>query len=162
MLPHRQCDSLEVIVWYFPVVFLPVTLIIYLIMPAKARGAVLLIASLAFYFCGEQIYLLLMIGEIIVSYTAALLISKSKKPARRVLLILFLIISLGMLGLFKYSGLFSDSLSLLTGNKLIAGLNIHMPIGTLLTFIGRNTGQNETFFVQQHIYRFFLSLSQDR
>ncbi|MBR4795697.1 MAG: hypothetical protein IK050_04595 [Lachnospiraceae bacterium] len=50
---------------FFLMIFLPVLLLIYCIVPVKARNVVLLIASLFFYAFGEPKYVLIMLGSII-------------------------------------------------------------------------------------------------
>ena len=113
----------------FLYIFLPVTFVLYFLMPAKIRNVVLLLASLFFYFYGEQMYLLLMIGEIVLTYVLGLLIERFEGALKKVFLILFLVLSLGALGVFKYSGLFTDTVNALAGNSLISAFKLHMPIG---------------------------------
>ena len=45
----------------FLYMFLPLTLLVYYIVPRKAKNAVLLIASLLFYFFGEPVYTVLLL-----------------------------------------------------------------------------------------------------
>ena len=56
--------------------FLPITLILYFIVPKKYKNVILLVSSLLFYFYGEPIYVFLMIAEILIAYFGALLIDK--------------------------------------------------------------------------------------
>lgn len=48
--------------------FLPCVLILYLAVPTKYKNTILLISSLLFYFYGEPIYILIMIGSILSAY----------------------------------------------------------------------------------------------
>ena len=48
--------------------FLPLTFILYFLVPKSGKNAVLLIASLVFYGWGEPQYVFLMIASIIVGY----------------------------------------------------------------------------------------------
>jgi len=48
--------------------FLPCVLILYLAVPTKYKNTILLISSLLFYFYGEPIYILVMIGSILSAY----------------------------------------------------------------------------------------------
>ena len=82
--------------------FLPCILIIYFITPAKNKNVILLISSLIFYFYGEPIYILVMLGDILSAYIHGILIDKYKKH-KKVFLISEIVISLGTLVLFKYS-----------------------------------------------------------
>ena len=113
----------------FLYIFLPATLLLYFIAPAKIRNIVLFAASLIFYFCGERIYLLLMLGEILLSYLAGLLLSRTDGGRKRAALIVFLVLSFGMLGLFKYADLFTGTVNAIAGKELLSALRLHMPIG---------------------------------
>lgn len=53
---------------FFLYVFLPITLLIYFLMPKPGRNVVLLIVSLIFYAWGEPIYIFLMIFSIVFNY----------------------------------------------------------------------------------------------
>ena len=53
--------------------FLAAVLVLYFIVPFKLKNLVLLIASLGFYFYGEPIYTLLMLGTTLSSYIHNLL-----------------------------------------------------------------------------------------
>ena len=109
--------------------FLPATLILYFAAPKKLKNAVLLLASLVFYFYGEQLYVFLMIGNIVAAYVFALLIEKTRgRGLKKLFLALSVAVSVSTLGFFKYSDLFIDSLNALTGLKLGA-LGLALPIG---------------------------------
>jgi len=73
--------------------FLPCVLIIYFITPTKYKNTILLISSLLFYFYGEPIYILIMLGEILSAYIHGILIDKYKDK-KRIFLISSIIISL--------------------------------------------------------------------
>ncbi|MCI8621070.1 MAG: MBOAT family protein [Clostridia bacterium] len=107
--------------------FLPCVLIIYFITPAKYKNGVLLISSLLFYFYGEPIYILVMLGEILSAYIHGVLIDKYKKY-KKIFLISSIIISLGTLGIFKYSDFFITNINSLLKSK-ISLLNLVLPIG---------------------------------
>lgn len=123
----------------FLYVFLPGTLILYFAVPAKARNAVLLAASLLFYFYGEQLYLLLMLGEIGLSYAAGRLMERlageapARKRLKKLVLAVFLTLSLGALALFKYADLFAGTVNSLweaaAGQPLLKLLQLPLPIG---------------------------------
>ncbi len=68
--------------------FLPIVLGIYYIVPNKWKNAILLLASLFFYFWGEPKYVLVMIASIISTYIFGILMDKYKKHSK-----LFLILS---------------------------------------------------------------------
>ena len=95
-------------------IYLPVVLISYYVTPKKARNIVLFIVSLAFYGWGEPVYILLMLATILINYLAGFLIGKSETKGRKKLwLILSVVLNLGFLVFFKYSGMIVSTLNLL-------------------------------------------------
>ncbi len=107
--------------------FLPCVLIIYFCTPKKFKNIILLLSSLLFYFYGEPVYILVMIGSIISGYIHGLLIDKYKKY-KKVFLITSITISLGLLILFKYSNFIIDNINSIFNAKF-ALLNLALPIG---------------------------------
>ena len=83
--------------------YLPVVVLLYWILPHKVRWVFLLVASYFFY-AYENFYLLSLILIItILSFTVALLMEKTeKKGMRKLYFILSLVIILGILFVFKY------------------------------------------------------------
>lgn len=105
--------------------FLPIVLLIYFISPKKFKNLVLLISSLIFYFLGDSKYLILMLFEVIICYVGSLILENhhSKK-----VLAFFLTICFGLLGYFKYTKLFIETINqIFRGNINIP--NIVLPIG---------------------------------
>ncbi|MBQ2943914.1 MAG: MBOAT family protein [Ruminococcus sp.] len=98
--------------WFF---YLPCVLLIYYAVPKKARNIALFVVSLAFYGWGEPVYILLMLFTILVNYFAGMLIEKAEgnEKKRRMWLILSVVVNLGLLVFFKYSGMIVDTLNLL-------------------------------------------------
>ena len=92
--------------------FLPVTLIVYYIIPSRfiqAKNIWLFIMSLMFYAWGEPKNVLLMIGSIFMNYIFGLLLEKyDKKNVRQFVLFLSVLFNLGMLFFFKYLGFFTN------------------------------------------------------
>ncbi len=113
----------------FLYLFLPAVFVLYFLTPARIRNAVLLLASLFFYFYGEQVYLILMICDIVLTYFAGLAVERFSGAAKKAVLILFFLFTLGMLGVFKYADLFSSSVNAIAGAEVIKVLRLHMPIG---------------------------------
>ena len=105
--------------------FLPVVLILYFVVPKKAKNVILLIASLIFYFYGEPKYIFLMLAEIIIAYFGAILIDKYKNKK---VLILILTIHLGLLGIFKYADFTIKNINFLFKSQ-IPLLKLALPIG---------------------------------
>ena len=93
----------------FLFLFLPAVLLLYLIAPKKGKNLVLFFMSLIFYAWGEPIYITLMLFSTVLDYTNGILVDKflnegKKKPAQIALLV-SIVVNLGLLGFFKYSGL---------------------------------------------------------
>ena len=124
--------------------FLAAVLLLYFIVPFKfkvfkrktgeyvyfeAKNFVLLIASLFFYFYGEPIYTILMIGTITVNYIMGLLVDKFRGTVwSKIALVFSIVVSLGSLGFFKYSDFFISNVNALMGAEINL-LNLALPIG---------------------------------
>ena len=86
--------------------FLPVFLILYFMVPKRARNLVLFLGSLVFYAWGEPVYVVLMLFSTLSDYIHGLLIDRYRgKRAATCFLVSSVVINLGLLGFFKYSGL---------------------------------------------------------
>ncbi len=84
-------------------VFLPLVLIVFRLIPHKIRWAWLLIASYYFYMSWNPWLIFLIVGTTIVSYGAALLIGRAENPKiKKLLLALTIIVCIGTLTFFKY------------------------------------------------------------
>jgi alginate O-acetyltransferase complex protein AlgI len=115
-------------------VFLPMTIILYFILPHKFRWLFMLIASFFFYMCWDAKYALLLLMSIITTYFTALLLQKVKKAShKKLILFLCLIINLGTLFLFKYFNFFSATIAgafhLLGVEYVPVKLSLLLPIG---------------------------------
>ena len=93
--------------------FLPITLILYYLVPKKAKNVVILVSGLLFYAWGEPIYVLVMILSTFIDYTAGRIIDKydDRPKIRTVCLLVSLIMNIGLLGTFKYLGFIIESLN---------------------------------------------------
>lgn len=107
--------------------FLPALIIIYFITPKKYKNIILLITSLLFYFYGEPKYVFLMIAEIVIAYTGAILIDKYKSQSKNILIIT-LFIHVFLLIIFKYTDFIIQTINDIS-NANIKLLNIALPIG---------------------------------
>ena len=112
--------------------FLPAVLLLYYLAPRPLRNLVLLLCSLVFYAWGEPVYIILMVVSILVSYTGGILVDRFKvqgrKKAAKVALISSSVISLSLLGFFKYADFVLGTVNSLTGAGLDL-LKIALPIG---------------------------------
>jgi D-alanyl-lipoteichoic acid acyltransferase DltB (MBOAT superfamily) len=102
--------------------FLPLFLIVYCAAPGiTAKNIVLVAASLLFYAWGEPVFVLLLAGEIVFNYAAALMIGAAQGNRRRFVTALAVAANLAALGLFKYADFVIG-----TANA-IAGLTFTLP-----------------------------------
>ena len=112
--------------------FLPITLLLYYIAPGKAKNWVLFIASLIFYSWGEIRYFPMMMALILLNYLCSLGISHWRKheKLKKLLLIISIIGSLGMLVYFKYVGFIIETINLALGTSFntIQGIE-RLPLG---------------------------------
>lgn len=115
----------------FLFLYLPLVLGIYYLVPRKFRNGFLLLANLIFYGWGEPVFVLIMLISIISNYIFGLLIEKYRENKRliKAFLVLSVIISLGLLGIFKYAGFLSDILRKLPVFSVMPKINIALPIG---------------------------------
>ena len=58
--------------------FLPITLLLYYLVPRKGKNLVLLLCSLVFYAWGEPVYIFLMIISILFNYFSGLDIARKR------------------------------------------------------------------------------------
>lgn len=108
--------------------FLPVTLILYFILPKKIKNPVLLIASFFFYMNWEPIYGLLMLFSIAATYLCGILVSRQALGKKKLWLVLCLLINLGILFVFKYFNFFTDTIGSIVGRELIT-IDVLLPVG---------------------------------
>ncbi len=107
--------------------FLPVVLLIYFVVPRKGKNAVLLFASLVFYAWGELRYTLLMLLMITQGYVFGRLIDYKRRWSK-IFLAASVVISLGVLGYFKYAEFFLSSFGNVTGIA-VPVIKVTLPIG---------------------------------
>lgn len=109
--------------------FLPIVLGIYFLVPWKFKNFVLLASSLIFYGWGEPKYVFLMIASILLFYICGLCIEKAKsKTWKKIWLAVSVVISVALLGIFKYADFFIDNFNKMTGLN-VALLKLALPIG---------------------------------
>ena len=110
--------------------FLPITLALYYLAPAKWKNTVLFVCSLVFYSWGEVRLFPIMALAILINYTAGLGMEKfaHSKRARLFFLIYSIVGSIGMLMFFKYTNFFITNINALLGTS-IATLSLTLPLG---------------------------------
>lgn len=114
----------------FLFIFLPITLLVYYIVPRKFKNLALLIFSLIFYAWGEPVYIVIMLFSTVFDYTNGILISKYRedKNKARIILILSMVINLGILAFFKYYGFFIENINGIFNLSLTAK-TLPLPVG---------------------------------
>lgn len=112
--------------------FLPAVLVCYYIVPRGLRNLVLFLFSLLFYAWGEPVYIILMVISILVSYTGGIVVDRMKRQGRpraaKTALVISSVISLSLLGFFKYADFVIGTVNGITGAGLEL-LEIALPIG---------------------------------
>ena len=112
--------------------FLPITLALYYLAPAKLKNTVLFVCSLVFYCWGEVRFFPVMLALILINYLCGLGLEAfdAKPGVREVLLLVALAASLGMLFYFKYANFVLRSVNSLlgTGFAAIQGISV-LPLG---------------------------------
>ena len=109
--------------------FLPAVMLVYFLVPRAMKNAVLLIASLFFYGWGEPKLLGLMVFTIALFYGCGLAIGRAQtKKWKKFWLIVSIVISIGLLGLFKYADFFVNSFNSVTGLS-VPLLRLALPVG---------------------------------
>jgi len=108
--------------------FLPAVLILYFLVPRKLKNAVLLLSSLVFYGWGEPKLLFLMVFTIGLFFFCGLAIERAGEKYKKLWLTVSVVISLGLLGLFKYADFFIGSFNAVTGLE-IPFLRLALPVG---------------------------------
>lgn len=96
----------------FLFLFLPTVLIVYYLLPRSFRNGWLLVASLFFYAFGEPRFALLMLLSVAINYFFALFVDVYRhRIGVKWIMFSMIAVNLGLLGWFKYSGFFVQSIN---------------------------------------------------
>lgn len=115
---------------FFLYCFLPINLILYFTTKNRAfRNAILILFSLFFYAWGEPVWITLLIFSATIDYFHGLIIEKHRNDiGAKLALISSLVLNLGLLGIFKYSGFLTENVNMLWGLSLPVP-QFELPIG---------------------------------
>lgn len=115
----------------FLLVFLPLVLVAYFVIPSRAvKNCLLLLASLVFYAWGEPTYIVLMVVSILVNWLLGVLIDRADAAGKRkLLLVVDLVINLALLCYFKYEGFLAENINAVLGSNVVPDLDLPLPIG---------------------------------
>ena len=87
--------------------FLPITLLVYFVVPKKWKNAILFLASFLFYFWGEPKYSILITVSILTGYLGGYAIDKVRSHGNeklaKIAMISSVAVLLGFLAVFKYA-----------------------------------------------------------
>ena len=112
--------------------FLVAVLLVYYLVPLRLRNGVLMLASLFFYYWGEQDYTLIMLLSTAIDYTHGLLIQRFKERGQdryaRMTVVSSVFFNLSILFFFKYWDFLAGSLQSI-GLEWMPVLGITLPIG---------------------------------
>ena len=116
------------------VVFFPIVIILYFIIPHNKRWILLLIASYYFYMCWKVDYIILIMISTLIDYVCSNKMSKiNEKPKRKKWLLISIFSNLGILFGFKYFNFFSQNIQTLFDNYNIffemPFFNVLLPVG---------------------------------
>ena len=103
-------------------IFFPVVTLVYYLLPFKWRWCWLLAASSFFYMWFKPIYILILLATIVIDYSAARMIERTREQPRKCKgwLVTSIVSTLTVLFVFKYQGLFHETHLLLP-----IGLSFH-------------------------------------
>jgi alginate O-acetyltransferase complex protein AlgI len=115
-------------------IFLPIVLALYHLLPFRWQNRMLLLASYVFYGWWDWRFLFLLLFSTSVDYAAGVMLSRSEDQlVRKRVLAVTLAVNLVVLGFFKYLGFFVDSMRTLLGGLGYEApgmsLEIVLPIG---------------------------------
>ncbi len=115
---------------FFLYFFLPVCLLCYFVTRKIAvRNAVLVAFSLVFYAWGEPVWVCMLVAYSALNYVTGLLIEKNRgRTSSKFALATAVVVDIGVLGLFKYSGFIVENINALLGTSINAP-NVSLPIG---------------------------------
>lgn len=114
-------------------IFLPVVVLLYYLLPQRFRWILIFVASSYFYMAFVPKYILILFFIILVDYFSGIAIEGAKGRRRKLFLALSLIANILLLSFFKYFNFLNENLSNLTqlcgGNFQPVNLSIILPIG---------------------------------
>lgn len=109
---------------------MPLCILLYFVARSiTARNAVLLAFSLVFYAWGEPVWIIMLIAYSFLNFMTGLIIEKTRgKPSSKTALVIAVIVDIGVLGIFKYSGFLVENINSLL-HISIPVPHIKLPIG---------------------------------
>ena len=140
-------------------IFFPIVLLMYFVLPKKLRWVMLLVASYYFYISWNPSLIWLILFTTAISYVSAIIIqnlrekypNREKKKLEIFWLVLTLVVSLGVLFFFKYFNFLSESIFSLIG--LVSGKQTNAVILDLILPVGISFYTFQTLSYVIDVYR---------
>lgn len=152
-------NSLLFIFWCLPVI-----LLLYFISPHKLRNFTLLLTGLLLYAWGGLNNTVILLGSILLNYTAGLMIARSAGRTRNYLLFTAIFLNLMLLAVFKYTQFIFENVNVLVsllGMHPIVVNQLLMPLGisfftfrsiTYLVSVKRSENPPQRNFIDMALY----------
>lgn len=122
--------------------FFPIVLLVYFVLPSRIRYFWLLIASYYFYMCWNPVYILLIVISTVITYLCGRIVGafreksglteKQKKRRMKLVMAASFLVNAGLLIYFKYTNFFIDCLNRVLGTlkmEKLTQLDILLPVG---------------------------------
>lgn len=129
---------------FFIFLFLPISLILYYIIPKRFRSIPLVVCSLVFYAWGTPEYLILIVFSVLFNYITGIeideLLEQERWTASTVTLVIGIVVNLLILGFYKYYGFIVSNINAVSGLDLNTP-DLPLPLGlsfytfTVLSYI---------------------------
>ena len=113
--------------------FFPIVVLLYRLLPHRYRNMMLLVASYYFYMNWEPIYALLILGSTAVTYLCSLGIDRSQGKSRKAYVWIGLVLNLSVLFIYKYLNFVTTSVFTVLD---WSGLRMEVPHFDLLLPVG--------------------------
>ncbi|MCF8203244.1 MAG: MBOAT family protein [Crocinitomicaceae bacterium] len=117
----------------FLLYFLPVFMLVYVLLPKKAKNYWALLVSILFYAWGAPNFLYVVLCTSILDFYLVRALYKSEKPQhKKILLTTSLVLNLGLLAYFKYANFFIENVNAALGSlgiEHLAWTQVALPIG---------------------------------
>ena len=119
------------------VIFFPIVVMAYFLMPVKMRMGWLLITSYFYYMCQGPVYALLLLCSTLITYTAGLLLGRFNTDisAKKLTIFSAVLLNLGLLFYFKYFNFFMDNIGIDPGFRVVLPVGISFYVFQAIGYI---------------------------
>src|SRR3954471_22839090 len=132
-------------------IFFPVVMLLFFLLPHKFRWFLLLVASCFFYMFFKPEYILILAFTIVIDYFAGILLeNEPDKKRKKKYLIASIIANVGVLAVFKYYNFFNDNI---TGLAVFFGIKNNIPYLHMLLPIGLSFHTFQAMSYTIEVYR---------